>query len=152
MPIWHRIFAASTALPDPQAVCELVQSFALLRGSFFEAEGSDWIAADLDLGGNEPVHLERFLATEAGIRGELNSWAAWLETREDNPHSSRLMEQMIQTAQLFLLRGPTPAEGPDALGAACVGLCRYLAEATRGVYHIDGQGLFAADGTLLVEE
>ena len=31
-------------------------------------------------------------------------------------------------------------------------VCRFLARATDGIYQIDGQGFFAADGTLLVTE
>jgi hypothetical protein len=90
--------------------------------------------------------LERYLAEEEGIRAELNSWAAWLETHENAPEHTHLMERMIQTAQLLTLHG---GEGPEQI---CIDLCRFLAGATAGVYQIDERGFFAADGTLLVVE
>ena len=59
------------------------------------------------------------------------------------------MERMIATAQLFTLQCPDDDKGLDEFAIA---LCHYLAEATAGVYQIDGRGFFAADGTLLVVE
>ena len=91
------------------------------------------------------LQLERFLAEEEGIRAELNSWAAWLETRENAPEHVRLMERMIQTKQLFTLQSIEESAQAERL-------CRFLAEITLGVYQIDVRGFFAADGVLLVPE
>ena len=99
------------------------------------------------LSADAPLVLECFHADEEGIRAELNSWAAFLETC-DGPHHVRLMEKAIQTRQLFTLHDPTEA----GLDLACTTLCRHLATVTAGFYQIDGLGFFAADGTLLVEE
>ena len=41
--------------------------------------------------------------SEEGIRAELNTWAAWLETAGHNPNHSWLMGHMIQTRQIFTL-------------------------------------------------
>jgi hypothetical protein len=91
------------------------------------------------------LQLERYIAGEDGLRAELNSWAAWLETQESAPEHVALMERMIQTAQLFTLHA-------NAESAAAEQLCRFLAGSTAGIYQIDGRGLFAANGSLLVPE
>jgi hypothetical protein len=100
-----------------------------------------------DFGADAPLVLERFHADDEGIRAELNSWAAFLETC-GGPHHVRLMERTIQARQLFTLTDPTT----DVVDPGCVALCRRLAAETAGFYQIDDIGFFDADGTLLVEE
>lgn len=61
---------------------------------------------------------------------------------------------MIGTTQLFTLRVPEE-EDEEADGPAedlCLAACRFLARETEGVYQVDGQGFFAPDGTLLLQE
>ena len=99
-----------------------------------------------DLAVSAPLHLERFHADEEGIRAELNSWAAFLETC-DGPHQVALMERAIQAKQLFTLHDPS-----DDVLLVCVALCQQLAIETVGFYQIDGVGFFDADGTQLVED
>jgi hypothetical protein len=131
-------------MPAPAAILTFLTSrFASVSGEF-ATDASGWYQAELLVDGVR-LQLERYLAEEEGIRAELNSWAAWLETREDAPEHVRLMERMIQTVQLFTLHG----EGAEQV---CIDLCRFLAGATAGVYQIDGRGFFAADGALLVSE
>ena len=97
---------------------------------------------------DKPLVLERYRADEEGIRAELNSWAAFLETC-DGPHHIPLMERTIQTRQLFTLHNPT---GDVGLDRECHRLCQLLARITAGFYQADSLGFFDADGTLLVEE
>ena len=99
------------------------------------------------IGSGGSILLECFSAEEEGIRAELDSWAAYLETC-DGPHHVRLMERAIQTRHLFTLHIPTR----DELDPYCVQLCRHLATETAGFYQIDDIGFFDADGTLLVNE
>ena len=94
-----------------------------------------------------PLALECFSADEDGIRAELDSWAAFLETG-DGPHAVPLMERAIQTRILFTLHDPTE----DEFERDCVALCRQIAHVTAGFYQIDDIGFFDADGTLLVNE
>src|SRR6187200_538644 len=115
---WYRVFARSDVLPAP----------AVLAG----AEG---------------VAVSRYGADEDGIRAELNSWAAFLETCDESPRQRELMERAIQARQLFLLEEPSPEARP-----LCVGLSRRLAALTGGFYQVDDEGFFSADGTLLVAE
>jgi hypothetical protein len=147
--MWYRIFGSTDAEPTPAAVLEHLHGLgAAVRGEF-HGEGGDWYGAELVVAGKVPLGLERFLASEEGIRAELNSWAAWLETCAPEAEQARLMERMIQARQLFTLQRPDDAE---EAGPVCEALCQFLARATDGTYQIDGRGLFAADGTLLAEE
>jgi hypothetical protein len=146
--MWYRIFGRSSEMPEQDLVVGFLHSQQVSVSGEFATDESGWFRADL-LVEEVALQLERYLADEQGIRAELNSWAAWLETREDAPEHVGLMERMIQTAQLFTLQcGDTSARSDRV----CVVLCRYLAETTAGVYQIDGRGFFAADGALLVAE
>jgi len=143
---WYRIFAATSDMPIPETIREFLANQYGSVSVAFAADDSGWYQADLLVDGIS-LQLERYLADEPGIRAELNSWAAWLETRASAPEHVFLMERMIQTVQLFTLQ----CEGESAQAeSACVALCRFLAETTGGVYQIDERGFFAADGTLLV--
>lgn len=146
--MWYRVFGSSSVMPEPERIVEFLDRRISALACEFAADGSGWYQAELRVE-DVALLLERYLADESGIRAELNSWAAWLETREEAPEHVRLMERMIQTAQLFTLQCDDPSESSDRV---CVALCRFLAEQTAGVYQIDGHGFFAADGTLLVAE
>lgn len=142
--MWYRVFGSDPEVPAPAVILDhLTGLFGSVRGEF-AADDTGWYRADLVVD-DVSLQLERYVAGEEGVRAELNSWAAWLETREDSPSHVALMERMIQTAQLFTLH-------INAESLASEPLCRFLAEATAGIYQIDGRGLFAADGTLLVPE
>jgi len=151
MTVWYRVFGTNHAEPSPEAVLGHLQGLdGAVRGRF-SGDEQGWFRAELVLApGAEPVNLERYLATEEGIRGELNAWAAWLETADESPHQGRLMQHVVSTTQVFTL--PRPVDTGDPADAVCIGLCRFLAVATDGVYQVDRQGFFAADGTLLVAE
>jgi hypothetical protein len=146
--MWYRIFGSRAEMPAPAAILELLASRFKSTSGQFAADETGWYQADLKVDGID-LQLERYRADEPGIRAELNSWAAWLETREDVPEHAALMERMIQTAQLFTLQSSTAT---PRIESVCLALCRFLAENTAGVYQVDGQGLFAADGRLLVAE
>ena len=104
-----------------------------------------------------PLHLERFRSDEEGIRGELNSWAAFLggravTTSRTSPYRPDGAGR-LQTRQLFTLRRPGRSLGRGAGRApVAVDLCRYLASETDGMWQCDDEGFFAADGTLLLKE
>jgi hypothetical protein len=145
MSAWYRVFGSSDSAPEPVEVETFLAGSGAVRASW-AADASGWYRGEITVGGGEPLVLERFLAEEKGIRGELNSWAGYLETREDNPHHQALMERVIQARQLLTLQ---PGGAGEALGEA---LCRRLAAWTNGFYQIDSKGFFAADGELLVPE
>jgi hypothetical protein len=149
MSMWYRVFGGKDDGPAPAAVLAHLQGLGVAVKADFTGDAAGWYAAEVDVGGT-PLHLERFAAGEEGIRAELNSWAAWLETCEHSPHSVPLMEKMIQARQLFTLRPAGDAE--EGVARVCQELCRFLAAATEGVWQADGEGFFDADGALLVRE
>jgi hypothetical protein len=137
---WYRVFGSLEALPSPAGI-----ESCLGAGVSFRFDAEDWRVAE-SRGGS--LVLERWLGDEEGIRAELNTWAAYLETCDHSPHHVPLMERTIQAKQLFTL-GPSNAAPSDRV---CVALCKHLAAVTAGFYQIDDLGFFAADGTPLVEE
>src|SRR5262245_48155718 len=111
MPLWYRVFGCSRIPVEPAAVREFLHSLKVPATAEFEPDGSEWLSAMLDVAG-QSIPVERFLAEEEGIRAELNTWAAYLETCEDSPNNVPLMEHMIQTQQLFTVRRPVDVADP----------------------------------------
>src|SRR5919197_4936890 len=149
---WYRVFGGNNVEPAPGAVLAHLNGLGAAVTGRFRGDADGWFEAELLVADTTPLHLERFLAGEEGIRAELNSYVAWLETREEGPHHGSLIARVVQTAQLFTLERPDGPGDADRLDRLCVGLCRFLAEATAGVYQVDGEGFFAADGVLLLGE
>lgn len=145
---WFRVFGTNTTQPEPAALLEHLRGLGAEVEGHFRGDDQGWFRADLVLDPeDEPLRLERYLATEDGIRIELNTWAAWLEEADQYD----LMVRMIQTTQLFTLHAPGD-DGEGDVEQLCVTVCRFLARSTDGVYQVDHQGFFAADGTVLVRE
>jgi hypothetical protein len=149
--MWLRVFGSNEIQPEPAALLEFLCGLDPACYGNFRGDDRGWFQAEFYRQGQVFWRLERYLAGEEGIRADLNSWAAWLETAEANPNHGWLMEHIINARQLFTLQ---PAENPIVPDAVRIGteLCRYLARLTSGVYQVDGVGVSAADGTLLVAE
>ncbi len=147
--MWCRVFSLS---PEPLAAAALqeqVQHLAPQLRCAFHGDEQGWFRVELFApGAEQPAELDQYWATETGIRAQLNTWAAWLEVQDTNPHSAALMQRVIQSAQLFCLHAP-PAL---TLAGVCLDLCRWLARQTDGIYQADISGFHAADGKLLVAE
>ncbi len=148
MPLWYRVFGTSDAHPEPATLLAGLHAQGLEVAAHFRGDERGWFGAELRAPDSSLIEVECYLADEEGIRTELNSWAAWLETAGDTETHARLMQHMIATTRLFTLHAANDADAQ----ALCEALCKVLAEATTGVYQIDGRGFFAADGTLLVAE
>lgn len=149
--MWYRVFAAAAADIPPADLLEHLQRLGHKVVGRFRGDERGWFSAELDLPGEQmPLDLQRYFADEKGIRDELNTWAAWLETQADSLHRDNLMRRVIQSRQVFtILR---PSELDEAADDACRQACVFLARSTDGVYQIDDQGFFAADESLLVAE
>lgn len=151
--MWYRVFGTNHVQPEPAALLEHLHQLGLETAGHFHGDDQGWFRAELVLDEDiEPVPLERFLTREDDIRGELNTWAAWLETVADNAHQTRLMQHMIGTTQLFTLERPVDTADDERVEQLCISVCRYLAKQTLGVYQVDQHGFFDLDGTLLVRE
>jgi hypothetical protein len=154
---WFRVFGSAGAAVEPAALLEHLHGHGFAVAVRFRGDDRGWFRAELAFADDAPpVVVEHYFADEEGIRAELNTWAAWLEEQQDNPHAAPLMERLIGTRQLFTLHQP-PEDTEDFADAAlverlCLTCCRHLAAATDGVYQADHHGFFAADGALLVPE
>ncbi len=151
MPLWYRIFGRSRTPVEPAAVREFLQTLDVSAAIEFEPDGSEWTSATLGFAG-QSIQVERFLAEDEGIRTELNTWAAYLETCDFSPNSVPLMEHMIQTCQLFTVRRPVLVPDEELVEQMCQDLAEFLAQKVDGVYQVDEEGFFDTEGRLIVPE
>jgi hypothetical protein len=150
---WLRVFSTSMHAPAPAELLAYLRELCGEARGDFQGDDQGWFRADVDLGaGRPPLRLERYLAAEEGVRHELNAWAAWVETFEDHHAYDFLMQHLTGTTQIFTLQSVPAGESVDSIDELQVGLCRFLARETGGVYQVDGQGFCRADGTLLLAE
>ncbi len=151
--MWYRVFGREMAEVPPSALAAELHAAGLPVEPHFRGDDLGWTSGELHLPGlNTPVTLDRYLAAEDDIRDQLNAHAAELETCDYSPNAPRLVEHVALTKQLVVLRQPVDASDEVALEKVLTTACRVLAARTAGVYQIDGQGWFAADGGLLVQE
>jgi hypothetical protein len=154
---WFRIFGRNEVQPAPAELLETLHRLGVEATANFCGDDLGWFQADFLIGaGAPPLRLERYLTKEDAIRGELNTWAAWLESAGDSPAHLQLMQHVISARQLFTLHEPLEhADEPNAdarIEALCLGMCQFLARLTEGVYQADHHGFFDPAGTLLVVE
>jgi hypothetical protein len=149
--MWYRVFGTNEMQLAPETIRSQLDGLGCGVTVTF-AGGDAWLRAEIVFADTTPIHVERFLSSEEGIRAELNTWAAYLETCDYSPNFAALMEQMIRTKQLFTLRRPLDAANEVLVDNICLGLARLFARTTEGVYQVDGQGFFSADGLLLLQE
>lgn len=155
MSVWYRVFGTLEAEPDPAAMlAHLRQAGWEVATVRFRRDEQGWFAAELLFAiDGAPLRLDRYLASEDGIRDELNTWAAWVETQAGNPNQSWLMQHLIGVKQVFTLENPMDNDNlADMVQELFLSLCRFLAQATAGVYQVDAQGFFAANGEMLMAE
>lgn len=151
--MWWRVFGRSDSEPPPTGLAEHLHAAGLPVEPHFKGDDLGWTTAELRLpGGNTPVLVQRFLTTEDDIRDDLNAHAAELETCDYSPNNGTLMQHVIQTKQLFVLRRPVDAADEVTAENVLEAACRWLADRTDGVYQIDGRGWFTANGELLLQE
>jgi len=151
--VWYRVFGISAVEPAPADLTAHLLAAGLRVEPHFKGDDLGWTSGELRLPGREAlIALDRYLAKEDELRDDLNAYAAELETMNHSPNNIALMAHVIQTQQLLTLRKPQAATDEVTLEKILVATCQYLASQTAGVYQIDGQGWFAADGSLLIQE
>ncbi len=108
--------------------------------------------AELEVARNSaPLAIERFLVEESDMRHELNSWVAWLET-VDHPRRESTIYHVVNSQRVFTLELAHELSSQQQMRELAKAACQYLAQATEGIYQVDDQGFFSADGLLLVPE
>ncbi len=151
--MWYRVFGLQPLSVSPASLTAHLHQQGLSITPHFKANDLGWTRGELTLvGGGTPIILERYLTVEDELRPDLNNYAAELETMSYSENSPRLMQHMIQTQQLITLRKPIDHADEATLETVLETACQFLASHTDGVYQVDGQGWFAADGTKLVQE
>ena len=151
--MWSRIFGRNDITPDPAALQVHLQSLGLPSAGQFRGDDLGWTGVELTFeAGATPVHVERYLTTTDDLRDDLNTWAAWLETQDHEPRHRALMEHVIATRQLITVRRPLDHADEVTLERFCTALCQWVATQTDGIYQVDGEGFFAADGALMLHE
>jgi hypothetical protein len=151
--MWHRVFGSIGCEPSPAALVDRLRGEGLDVIPHFKGDDLGWTEGELHLPvGGSPVLLARYLTAEDDLRDDLNGYAAELETMDFDPNHRVLMERVIQTQQLITIRKPVDQADEVMLDRLVEATMRHLAMATSGVYQIDRQGWFAADGTKLLTE
>ena len=143
----YRVFCHSTKGPSAAAFAEHLRHHHPDAVVHFKGDQLGWLRAEVILGKHAaPQVIERFLVEESDMRPQLNSWVAWLET-VDHPRRESVIDRVVNSQQVFTLE----VHSPDAAKLAKVA-CKYLAHMADGIYQIDDEGFFSADGLLLVPE
>jgi len=145
--MWCRIFCLKETAPEPNALADGLRKLGYaVEEVKTDADELGWFHLELTTSAGAFI-LDRYLADE-GIRGDLNSWAAWLEEHA-GVHAGWLMQHMIGTRQLITLRRDD--RGDDEVARSLSHQLAIGLAAETGVYQIDGEGFFD-HGTRLVSE
>src|SRR5262249_10907812 len=92
---WYRVFGGSDVEPAPAALLEHLHGLGLKVACRFYGDDQGWSRAELLLQDGTILELARYLTDEDGIRAELNTWAAWVESVAEGPDVARLMQRLI---------------------------------------------------------
>ena len=150
--MWYRVFCRSGAEVKPAEMLSQLGALAARVTPHFKGDDLGWTSAELTVEVGTPIYVERYLTQEDGLREDLNSWAAWLETRDYSPNHVSLMERVIQTEQLITLRKPIDHPNEGLLDEICTALSRAISQKADGFYQIEGQGWYSAGGDELIKE
>ncbi len=149
---WHRVFGSLEKEPPPAELCEELLRHGFAVRPHFRGDERGWFAARLEWeDGSSSLNVGRFLVQDDNLRGDLNSWCAWVETLPESAAHEVLLDTFVCTKQLFTFYADAEPEG-EAASPGCLILCRWLAQQTQGIYQIDGQGVYDKLGTLLVAD
>lgn len=147
----YRVFGTNESAVEPAAILQHLQNQGYALTGQFRGDGQGWFRVELGYpDADARIEIERYLSSEEGVRAHLNTWAAWLE--DACPDETRWLQHMISTTQIFTIESFAHAVDEPLVREACVVLCRFFAHETAGIYQVDGEGFFTADGKLIVAE
>jgi hypothetical protein len=147
---WYRVFGNNAVPPAPAALLEHLERRGLPATGRFRGDETGWFEAEIRFAAGQPLVVHCYRADEEGIRDELNTWAAWLETAAEPARAAPLMQHLIGTTHVFTLQDSTAAVG--RADECPLAICLFLAQATDGVIQVDDHGFLDAQGALLVAE
>ena len=146
--MWYRVFCRSAFEVTPPELLAGVGA----TDSRFRGDDLGWTAGEVILGKGTPVYVERYLTDTDDLRDELNTWAAYLETLDYSTQNAPLMERVIQARQLVTVRKPLDHANEIEVERVCLAICEKFAQAADGIYQVEGDGWYAANGILILKE
>ena len=151
--MWQRVFSRSGQTPSPSGMVAALHEAGFPVIPAFKGDDLGWTDAELILPGDaSPILIARYLTVEDDLRDDLNSYAAELETMATTPQITRLMERVIQSAQMFVMRKPVGTANESRMEALFDFLTRWLARETDGDIQVDGVGWNDKNGAMLLRE
>ncbi|MSR31007.1 MAG: hypothetical protein EXR99_05815 [Gemmataceae bacterium] len=145
---WFRIFTSLENGPEPAALMESLQKlFHGIHGNF-RTDEEGWFQVILAHPKLGTLAIDRYLTSETGVRGQLNAFAGFLETKGQ----FALMEQLIASKQVLSLEFPTEDETEPLPLDAIRNMAMALASLTGGFAQVDGIGFLDAQGVVLVPD
>lgn len=145
---WFRVFLLQEDGPKPSEIMGCLQDFLPEANGKFRTDEDGWFQLILTHPSVGELVMDHFLTLEKGIRSEINTWAAWLESKQQFD----LMERIIQVKQILSFE-VTPEMEDNALDTLVFKrIALNLAALAQGFVHIDGCGFLEPDGTLLIED
>ncbi|MCX7664849.1 MAG: hypothetical protein N2112_04830 [Gemmataceae bacterium] len=150
--MWVRLFCGVASTLRPSQIAEKLSQLENQCQIHFTGDDLGWKSAEIRWPSGSPLSLERYLTQEDDLRPELNTWAAYLETLDYSPHSISLMERVIQTVELIIFRKPLDHSNEVILDQVISELVQMFAQNADGIFQIDGEGWYNAQGELLIPE
>jgi len=147
-----RVFALSEAMPQPANLQRFLGETGCDAPLAVTGDDLGWLAIEI-----EPVEpastlrIERYLTDDDELRDELDTWAAFVESRSDSASTTILMQRIVSTRQLFTVR-VIPFVGATNTILTIEPIARWFARETDGIYQIDGRGFLTAAGELLMPD
>jgi hypothetical protein len=91
---WYRVFGGRDVEVPPAELMAELRRLGVTAPVRFHGDEQGWFRAVVLSPAEKPLaEINRYLASEEGIRAELNTWAAWLEAAA--PDRPELMEQVV---------------------------------------------------------
>src|SRR5439155_13834880 len=108
-----RIFAATDFSPSPRDLLREFQAKHPTATFTVEEDDQGWFSCRLQVGDATYV-VDRFLREEDGIVGQLQGWAAWVESRSTSAAHERLTALLATARQVFVIhRSSADGHGVD---------------------------------------
>ena len=145
---WFRVFLLQEDGPKPSGIMECLQSLIPEVKGKFRTDEDGWFQLILDHPSIGELTIDHFLTSEKGVRAEINTWAAWLESKQ----RFDLMERIIQVKQILSFEVTPEMEDNVSDSLVYKNLALALAALAEGVVHMDAVGFLEPDGTLLIED
>jgi hypothetical protein len=150
---WIRIFGTNNWRPRASALVEHLLRAGFRIDSDVLGDDDDWEQVTLEDPGTEaPVMLERMPPDSAEVCDEVEPLLEALERMDDVVDVDQIEDVLRQTRQLFIVGIPSGLHSDETVERLSTTLSQFLAQQTKGIYQVDGEGFYDAKGMLLLEE